>query len=125
MPYRKEQPRWKYRHPFPTFGLAPDSTFTNSETAGRWFAQFTLSPWIRKLEEAFRRSVFSYSTKTTHELEIDLSGFLRGDAEARWKAHEIAVRNKILTTEEVREVEGWNPRGDSAETTPEGAETDR
>ena len=114
-----------YQVPPPIIGIWDHSTFTNSETAGRWFAQFTLSPWIRKLEEAFRRSVFSYSTKTTHELEIDLSGFLRGDAEARWKAHEIAVRNKILTTDEVREVEGWNPRGESVETAPEGAETDQ
>ena len=111
-----------YQVPPPIIGIWDHSTFTNSETAGRWFAQFTLSPWIRKLEEAFRRSVFSYSTKTTHELEIDLSGFLRGDAEARWKAHEIAVRNNILTTDEVREVEGWNPRVDDPES---GSETEQ
>jgi len=99
-----------YGVPPPIVGIWDHSTFTNSETAGRWFAQFCLAPWIRKIEEAFRRSVFSAATRATHELEFDMSGFLRGDAEARWKAHEIAVKNRILTPNEVREVEGWNPR---------------
>ncbi|GAB4529758.1 MAG: phage portal protein [Amphiplicatus sp.] len=96
--------------PPPIIGIWDHSTFTNSETAGRWFAQFTLGPWIRKLEEAFRRAVFSSASRRDHAIEFDLSGFLRGDAEARWRAHEIAVRNGILTPNEVREVEGWNPR---------------
>ncbi len=96
--------------PPPIVGIWDHSTFTNSETAGRWFAQFTLAPIIRKIEEAFRRSVFSAATRATHEIEFDMTGFLRGDAEARWKAHEIAVKNRILTPNEVREVEGWNPR---------------
>ncbi|MEQ1930945.1 MAG: phage portal protein, partial [Parvularculaceae bacterium] len=99
-----------FQVPPPLVGIWDHSSFTNSETAGRWFAQFTLAPWIRKIEEAFRRSVFSEASRATHELEIDLSGFLRGDAEARWKAHQIAVKNNILTANEVREVEGWNPR---------------
>jgi phage portal protein BeeE len=47
-----------------------------------------------------------------YELELDLSGFMRGDPETRWKSHEIAVKNRILTPNEVREVEGWNPRPD-------------
>lgn len=47
-------------------------------------------------------------------LEIDLSGLMRGDYTARWQAHEIAVRNEILDVNEVREVEGWNPRAEKA-----------
>jgi HK97 family phage portal protein len=99
-----------FQVPPPIVGIWDHSSFTNSETAGRWFAQFTLAPWIRKIEDAFRRAVFSGASAGDHVLEIDLSGFLRGDAEARWKAHEIAVRNRILTPNEIREVEGWNPR---------------
>lgn len=55
------------------------------------------------------RSVLSAESRRTHEIEFDLSGFLRGDHEARWKAHEIAVKNGILTANEVRLSEGWNP----------------
>lgn len=99
------------------------NTFTNAETAGRWFAQFTLQPWIRKIECEFARSVFSEASRATHELEIDLSGFMRGDYAARWTAHKIAVDAKILSVNEVREVEGWNPRqgGDTFGAPPEVA----
>lgn len=85
------------------------NTFTNAATAGRWFAQFTLSPLIRKIEAAFARQVISAEDRATRFLEIDMSGLLRGDYEARWQAHKIAVETGILSVNEVREVEGWNP----------------
>lgn len=84
------------------------NTFTNSETAGRWFAMFTLSPWARKIEAEFARSVFPESAP--FELELDLSGFLRGDPATRWNAHKIAIDAGVLDAEEVRQIEGWNPR---------------
>lgn len=89
------------------------NTFTNSEAAGRWFAQFTIGPWVRKLEAEFSRAAIS--DDSTHSVEFDLSGFMRGDYTARWQAHEIAVRNNILTRNEVREIEGWNPAADPAQ----------
>lgn len=84
------------------------NTFTNSETAGRWFATFTLSPWARKIEAEFARSVFP--NDGGYELELDLSGFLRGDPQTRWANHKIAIDAKILDVDEVRQIEGWNPR---------------
>jgi len=112
--------------PLPLVGIWDHSSFTNSETAGRWFAQFTLAPWIRKIEEGFRQSVFGVASRETHELHIDMSGFLRGDAETRWKAHEIAVKNRILTPNEVRAEEGYDPRPelDAAPTANAGDEAE-
>lgn len=94
--------------PPPIIGDYRNNTFTNAAQAALWFGQHCLSPWIRKIEEAFRRSILN----DEYELHLDLSGFLRGDPETRWKAHEIAVKNGILTANEVREVEGWNQRPD-------------
>lgn len=90
------------------------NTFTNAETAGRWFAIFTLTPWIRKLEAEFARSILS----TGVSIEFDLSGLLRGDPELRWKSHEIAARAGILTINEIREAENYPPM---AELAPEAA----
>lgn len=87
------------------------NTFTNSETAGRWFAQFTLAPWARKIEAEFARTVLA----TGIELELDLSGFLRGDPKTRWEAHKIALESNVLDADEVRQVEGWNPRPKGSE----------
>src|SRR4029077_4419681 len=81
--------------PPPIIGDLSHGTFTNSETAGRWFAQFTLSPWANKLEAEFSRSVFADPSGTTH-MEIDLSGIMRGDYAARWTANVAAVQAGIL-----------------------------
>jgi HK97 family phage portal protein len=96
--------------PPPIVGDLSHGTFTNTETVGRWFAMHTLSPWIRKVEAEFARSVFSESARRTHKLEIDMSGFLRGDPAQRWQSWKIAVEAGILDVNEVRQEEGWNPR---------------
>lgn len=97
-----------YQVPPPLVQDYSHNTFTNSETAGRWFAMFCLAPWARKIEAEFARSVFTQSSAL--ELELDLSGFLRGDPATRWNAHSIALQNGVLDPDEVRQVEGWNPR---------------
>lgn len=98
-----------FQVPPPIIGDYTHNTFTNSETAGRWFATFCLAPWARKIEAEFARSLFP--TGAPYELELDLSGFLRGDPETRWNAHKIALEAGVLDADEVRQVEGWNPRG--------------
>lgn len=72
----------------------------------------------RKLEAEFSRSVFSEAERASYEIDFDMSGLLRGDPETRWKSHEIALRNNVLDADEVREEEGWNPRGEAAAPEP-------
>lgn len=91
-------------------GDLSNSSFTNSETTIRWFAQATLAPWIRKVESEFSRSVFAGASRRTHRLEIDLSGLMRGAPTERWQSWKIAVEAGILDPNEVRQEEGWNPR---------------
>ncbi len=96
--------------PPPIAGDLTHGTFANTETLVRLFATNTLTPWCRKIEAEFTRSVFGAASRSTHRLELDLSGLLRGDPAQRWSAWEVAVKNGILTADEVREEEGWNPR---------------
>jgi phage portal protein BeeE len=44
-------------------------------------------------------------------VELDLSGLLRGDPAQRWQSWKIAVDAGILDADEIREEEGFNPRG--------------
>jgi HK97 family phage portal protein len=98
------------------FGVPPPviqdythGTFTNTAQAATWFAQLTLTPWVRKIEAEFSRALF---TDPAMHLEIDLSALMRGDYAARWTAAQIAVANGILTPNEIREQEGFNPLPD-------------
>lgn len=97
-----------FQVPPPIVQAYENNTFTNAAQAGLWFATFCLSPWARKIEAEFARSVLP--TGGSYELELDLSGFLRGDPETRWAAHKIAIETKVLDPDEVRQIEGWNPR---------------
>jgi HK97 family phage portal protein len=98
-----------YQVPPPIVQDYAHNTFTNSQQAATWFAQLTLTPWVRKIEAEFSRVLFA--DPDVH-LEIDLSGLMRGDYAARWQAAQIAIQNGILTPNEVREAEGYNPRAD-------------
>lgn len=98
-----------FQVPPPMVGDLSHGTFTNSREAARWFAQFSLAPWARKIEAEFSRSVFGPGG-ADHSLEIDMSGLMRGDAESRWQSHKIAVEAGILDPNEIREIEGFNPR---------------
>lgn len=97
-----------FQVPPPIVQAYEHNTFTNAAQAGLWFGQFTLAPWARKIEAEFARSVFPAGGP--YELELDLSGFLRGDPATRWAAHKIAIDTGVLDADEVRQVEGWNPR---------------
>ena len=83
------------------------NTFTNSEQAGRWFAQFCLLPLVRKIECAFNAALWPDGQ---YELDLDMTGFDRGDPAIRWQNHSIAISNGILSVDEVREEEGYGPR---------------
>jgi HK97 family phage portal protein len=98
-----------YGVPPTVIGDLSNSSFTNSETTIRWFAQATLAPWIRKVEAEFSRSVFSEASRRSHRLELDLAGLMRGAPMERWQSYDIAVKTKILTANEIREIEGFNP----------------
>jgi HK97 family phage portal protein len=102
-----------FQVPPPIVQAYENNTFTNAAQAGLWFATFCLAPWARKIEAEFARSVFPSSGP--YELELDLSGFLRGDPQTRWAAHKIALDSGVLDPDEVRQIEGWNPRGDGGQ----------
>lgn len=95
--------------PPPIIGDLSHGTFTNSETLIRFFAQSTLATWCTKFEAEFARSVLG-AANSDLTLTLDLSGLLRGDPEQRWNSYAIAATHNILSLDEIRDAEGYNPR---------------
>lgn len=89
-----------------------NNTFTNAAQASLWFATNTLLPWARKIEAEFKRSVFGAASPFV--MHIDLSSLTRGDYVTRWQSYGIAIQNQILTVNEIREQEGFNPKQEEA-----------
>src|SRR5262249_28359555 len=99
-----------YNVPPPIVGDLSHGSFANVESLLRFFAMSTLSSWARKLESALHAAAFTESERATHAVEVDLSGLMRGAPAERWKAWDVAIRDGVLSANEVREVEGWGPR---------------
>ncbi len=100
-----------YGVPPPMIGDLTHGTFTNSREAARWFGQFTLTPRVRRLEAELNRALFGAGN--VFEVEFDMSSLLRSDPETRWGSHKIAVEIGVLDTDEIREIEGYNRRGEA------------
>ncbi|WP_254602556.1 phage portal protein [Sphingomonas bacterium] len=105
-----------YGVPPPMVGDLSHGTFTNSREAARWFGQFTLTPRVRRLEAELNRALFGAGSP--FEVEFDMSSLLRSDPETRWASHKIAIDTGVLDTDEVREIEGYNPRGNASPKVP-------
>ena len=108
--------------PPPLVGQLEFGSYSNVETMGRYLSQFCLAPWARRIEAEFARSVFL--PDDPHHLMIDLAGLQRGDEAGRWATYGIAIDKGILTVNEVRAAEGYNPLPDSAPDSPSQSEPD-
>ena len=80
-----------------------NNSFTNAETASKWFSTFCLRYWVSKFEETYTHWILPDGM----ELEIDMSTFTRSDLTERWNAYKIAIETGVLTTEEIRRMEGY------------------
>ena len=90
-----------FQVPPPLIQEYSNNTFTNSESASRWFSQFCLGIWIKKLE-----AFFAPLLEPQLRMDFDMSGFVRGDHRARWEAYKIALEQGVFTPEEIKRLEG-------------------
>lgn len=95
-----------YDCPPPMIGDWSKATFSNTATAMQWWGSKTLLPIVTKIEKEFQRSIIQDDAVSLH---LDLSGLLRGDFAQRTAASVQLVRSGILTQNEAREMEGFEP----------------
>jgi HK97 family phage portal protein len=86
-------------------GVAGDSsTYSNVESRHRELAQFTLMPWINRIE-----GVLSAEFPAGTWLKIDTNGLQRADTATRFDAYKKALDAGWLTIDEVRNLEDRPP----------------
>lgn len=70
------------------------------------FVEYTLRPWLVRIEQAMSRVLLSEQEKATgHYIEFNLDALLRGDFKTRMDGYKIGVEGGIYTVNEVRERE--------------------
>ena len=79
-------------------------TYSNVEQDWLGFVRFTLTKYLRKIEEAL--SAFTPRGQT---VRFQISALLRSDTLTRYKAHQIALNAGFMTLNEVRAIESLPP----------------
>jgi HK97 family phage portal protein len=88
------------------------ATFNNIEVMSLDFVKNTLRPLCVMIEQEFNRKLFTEREKRSGTLytRFNLDGLMRGATKDRFDAYAIAIQNKIMSSNEIRNLENLNPR---------------
>lgn len=87
----------------------PDKTMTyaSSEQFFLSFVTHTIRPWVIRIEQVLNLALFA--NDPAHFCEFKLDALLRGDTDTRYRAYSMALQNKWMTRNEIRQLENLNP----------------
>jgi len=78
------------------------ATWSNYEQQGKEFLTYCLEPWLRALEGAMRRALFSADERSTYRITFDRDDLTRADLTARATAISSLISAKVLNPNEGR-----------------------
>ena len=85
------------------------ATYSNVEQEAIDFVIETLTPWTRRIEQTINKKLLRVPTGE-YSSRFVLGSLLLGDMRTRFRAYEIAIKNRFMVIEEVRELEGFPTR---------------
>lgn len=98
-----------YRCPPYIVGDHEHSTFSNLESQGRQFVQFTLAGWIVRLEQECNRKLFREDERGTYTVKLNVDGLQRGDMAARQSFYANGRQWGYLNADDIRALEDLPP----------------
>lgn len=125
--YQRSEIAGIFRVPPHMIGDLENATFSNIENLSLQFVNYTLMPWLVRIEKAIKRDLLNKAEKTALTIRFNVAGLLRGDSAARSayfaKALGAGGAPAWMTQDEVRAVESsfgtiLNPMGGSAAVLP-------
>jgi HK97 family phage portal protein len=78
------------------------ATWSNSEQMGREFLTYCLEPWLRAIETALGRALFSREEKGRYRVLLDRDDLTRADLTARATAISSLISAKVINPNEAR-----------------------
>lgn len=97
--------RW-FKLPPSKLGDYRQAKFANLEMDEASFLNHSLLPWIKGLEQELNNKLFPRGPRY---FKLNFDALLRTDTLTRYRAHEVGIRNGILTIDEARKKEDLNP----------------
>ena len=85
------------------------ATWSNTEQLGTEFVSYTLEPWLRAMEGALRRALFTSAERSTHAVRFDRDDLTRADLGTRSTVINTLVSSRVLNPNEGRAWLGLPP----------------
>jgi len=79
------------------------------EQMNLWFLTYALRPWLRAIEQEITRSVLTPAQRISYYVEFNVEGLLRTDSMKRAEIMRMLVDAGILTPNEVRARDNYEP----------------
>ena len=98
-----------FRVPPHLIGDLSKATFSNIEHQSIDFVVHSVRPWLVRIEQAIKRSLFLPSERSTWFAEFLVDGLLRGDIAGRYAAYAIGRNGGWLCPNDILEKENMNP----------------
>ncbi len=99
-----------WRVPLHKLGELDKATFSNIEHQSLEFVVDTIRPWLVRIEQAIRRTLFVEDSD--FYMEHSVEGLLRGDIKSRYEAYATARNWGWMSADDVLELENKNPLPD-------------
>ncbi|CAK7257253.1 MULTISPECIES: phage portal protein [unclassified Shinella] len=98
-----------FRIPPPMLYDLSRATWSNGEQQGKEFLSYSLEPWLKVLEGAMRRALFSAEDRPRYRIVFDRDDLTRADLTARATAISSLISAKVINPNEGREWLGLAP----------------
>jgi len=84
------------------------STFNNIEHQGIAFVQYSLMPWLIRIEKGIIKDLLLEEEQDTYFPKFNVDGLMRGDYKSRMDAYAIGVGNGFFSPNDVRRLENMD-----------------
>ena len=84
------------------------STFNNIEHQGIAFVQYSLMPWIIRIEKGIMKDLLLEEEQDVYFPKFNVDGLMRGDYQSRMNAYAIGVGNGFMSPNDVRRLENMD-----------------
>ena len=103
--YQRSEIAAIFRVPPHMIGDLERATFSNIEQQSLEFVNYSLMPWLVRIEKAIKRNLMTPDERKTMTAKFNVSGLLRGDASARSALYHNGILDGWMTRNEARAAE--------------------
>jgi len=103
--YQRSEIASIFRVPPHMIGDLEKATFSNIEQQSLEFVNYSLMPWLVRIEKAIKRDLMTPAERKNLTMKFNVSGLLRGDANARSALYHNGILDGWLTRNEARAAE--------------------